>query len=59
MESSYPLPRPADDQRFTVGFVLNVADTLVSAGFPAMNGADLVRLQSALFEFIYESAPPM
>lgn len=59
MEGNYPLPRPTDDRRFTVGLILNVSDALGRAGFPAMTGLDLARLQSALFAFIYEPPPPM
>jgi hypothetical protein len=50
----YPMPAPADDDRFTHGFVFDVADVLKVHGFPPVrSGADLVRLQQALFAFLY------
>jgi hypothetical protein len=54
---TYPLPRPgADtDERFTIGLVLDVADVLTRHGYPRPAcGADLVRLQQALFAAIYQ-----
>jgi hypothetical protein len=60
-ESLYPLPRPAetgDDPRFTIGLDLDVAAVLVKHGYPPVaSGADLLRLQMALFEFLYIDRP--
>lgn len=54
---AYPLPRPDDDPRFTVGLALDVGKVLAAAGYPPIStGTDYVRLQQALFGFIYESA---
>lgn len=51
----YPLPAPADDPRFTVGLVLDVAAVLAGHGYPPLRaGADLVRFQQALFTTIYQ-----
>ncbi|MEH1125032.1 hypothetical protein [Micromonospora sp. CPCC 206061] len=51
----YPLPRPADDDRFTFGLVIDMADVLKLHGFPPIrSGTDLVRLQLALFHFLYD-----
>lgn len=55
MTARYPLPRPAHDERFTLGLVFDVAAVLQEAGFPPVaDGDDLVRLQQALFGFLYE-----
>lgn len=57
--SAYPLPRPVDDPRFTLGLVFDVAGVLSRAGYPDItSGADLVRLQQALFGFVYASTDP-
>ncbi|RGC66410.1 hypothetical protein C5N14_23725 [Micromonospora sp. MW-13] len=59
MSRRYPIPRPADDPRFTFGLALDVAQVLAAHGYPAMAepydgcGADLVDLQQALFSLIY------
>ena len=56
-DAQYPLPRPADarDSRFTFGMIRDVARVLADHGFPpADSGTDHVRLQQALFGFIYE-----
>jgi hypothetical protein len=51
---AYPLPQPADDSRFTVGLSLDVARVLEQHGYPKITeGMDLLRLQEALFRFIY------
>lgn len=53
-ERAYPLPRPDDDARFTLGLTLDVAKVLEEHGYPpVVAGADFVELQSALFRFIY------
>ena len=51
----YPVARPGcGDARFTYGLALDVAAVLVRHGFPQVRaGADLVRVQQALFELIY------
>lgn len=55
--SAYPIPRPEEDPRFTVGLVMDVAKVLAEHGFPPVtDGGDLVRLQQALFGFVYQEA---
>jgi hypothetical protein len=54
---AYPLPRPANntDTRFSVGLALDIAAVLTRHGYPPFTaGADLVRLQQALFGLIYQ-----
>lgn len=52
--SAYPLPRPADDPRFTVGLLADLADVLVAHGYPRpASGQDFITLQSAMFAFLY------
>ncbi|MEU5946344.1 hypothetical protein ABZ793_12370 [Micromonospora sp. NPDC047465] len=59
MTRRYPIPRPADDPRFTFGLVLDVAGVLAEHGYPSMAesydgcGPDLLALQDALFGLIY------
>ena len=56
-EPQYPLPRPDNDPRFTFGFIRDVAKVLDEHGYPpVIDGADHVRLQQALFGFLYEAA---
>jgi hypothetical protein len=54
---AYPIPRPAEgdsDPRFTFGLALDVARVLAGHGYPQVStGPDLVKLQTALFRFIY------
>ena len=50
---AYPLPRPDEDPRFTVGLHLDVAKVLQEHGYPEPSGVDLVDLGMALFRFIY------
>jgi hypothetical protein len=53
-DDSYPLPRPADDSRFTFGLIREVAQVLVKHGYPPVDsGPDNIRLQQALFRFLY------
>jgi hypothetical protein len=55
--SAYPIGRPADgaDARFTLGLTLDVAAVLTRHGYPPIiTGADLLRLQQALFTLIYQ-----
>lgn len=54
--SNYPIPRPDDDPRFTYGLTFDVAKVLTEYGYPPLaSGADFVRLQQALFGFIYKT----
>ncbi|MET0522643.1 MAG: hypothetical protein ABW156_11845 [Jiangellaceae bacterium] len=56
-DAKYPLPRPEDDSRFTFGLIRDVAKVLAEHGYPPVDsGDDHVRLQQALFGFIYEEA---
>jgi hypothetical protein len=53
----YPLPRPAADDRFTFGLLIDVLDVLETHGYPRpAAGGDLVELQLALFRFLYDTA---
>ena len=61
---AYPIRRPdrdADDgtdSRFSIGLSLDVAAVLTRHGFPPITtGADLVRVQQALFALIYQEKP--
>lgn len=55
---AYPLPQADDDPRFTFGLVLDVAELLVTHGYPRpAAGADWVELQQALFRFLYSPRP--
>jgi hypothetical protein len=54
---TYPIRRPdsGDDKRFTLGLALDIADVLARHGYPPLStGADLLRLQQALFALIYQ-----
>ncbi len=52
----YPLPRPTEDPRFTIGLALEVADLLARHGYPRPEGGqDIIELQQALFRFLYAS----
>jgi hypothetical protein len=54
---AYPIGRPTDraDSRFTIGLTLDVAAVLTRHGYPPITaGADLLRLQQALFALIYQ-----
>jgi hypothetical protein len=55
--AAYPIPRPrtGSDTRFTLGLALDVAEVLTRHGYPPLTaGADLLRLQQALFTTIYQ-----
>jgi len=55
--AAYPIPRPVtgSDARFTLGLALDVAEVLTRHGYPPLaRGADLLRLQQALFTTIYQ-----
>jgi hypothetical protein len=54
---AYPQPRPAtnDDTRFSLGLAFDVAAVLTRHGYPPLTaGADILRLQQALFGLIYQ-----
>lgn len=56
-DRTYPLPRPDDDPRFTLGLAVAVADVLAAHGYPPItSGRDYVELQQALFGFLYAQA---
>jgi hypothetical protein len=58
-DPAYPIPRPraAGDARFTLGLTLDVAAVLARHEYPPLtSGADLLRLQQALFTTIYQPA---
>jgi hypothetical protein len=55
--AAYPIPRPrtGNDTRFTLDLALDVAKVLTRHGYPRIAcGADLLRLQQALFTTIYQ-----
>jgi hypothetical protein len=53
-ERAYPLPEVDDDERFTFGVVVDVAEVLTRHGYPKpATGRDLVALQQALYRFLY------
>ena len=57
-EPVYPVAGPVDgdDVRFTYGLALDVAAVLARHGYPPVRtGRDLLRVQRALFELIYEA----
>lgn len=58
-------PRPAypldvadgNDPRFTLGVVIDIAGVLAAHGYPPITaGADIVRLQQALYGYLYGAA---
>ncbi|MFJ2399788.1 hypothetical protein ACIOUE_00690 [Streptomyces xanthochromogenes] len=52
-----PIERPEDDPRFTLGLALDVAEVLHQHGYPQItSGMDMVKLQTALFGFLYGRA---
>jgi len=57
---AYPIGRPAGhDARFCCGLALDVATVLHRYGYPAVcTGADLLRVQQALFNLIYQEKTP-
>jgi hypothetical protein len=58
---AYPIARPATghDARFCVGLAIDVAAVLHRHGYPPVcTGADLARLQHALFTLIYQEQIP-
>lgn len=52
----YPLPRPDDDPRFTIGLLADLVAVLEAHGYPKPTaGGDLVALQQAIFRFLYDT----
>jgi hypothetical protein len=57
---AYPISRPTDstDNRFTIGLALDITAVLTRHGYPPITtGADLLRVQQALFTLIYQEKP--
>ena len=53
-QTVYPLPRAEDDPRFTVGLLSDLRDVFERHGYPKVaEGRDIVRLQQAMFGFLY------
>jgi hypothetical protein len=53
-DAQYPLARPAEDPRFTFGLIYEIGKLITEHGYPRVDGGvDHVRLQQALFGFIY------
>jgi hypothetical protein len=52
-----PLPRPADDPRFTYRLVFDIADGLATHGDPRPAHTDWADLMPALFRFLYQPNP--
>jgi len=53
---AFPItPRPANDDRFTVGLITDIRDVLSEHGYDIseFDGRDMVELQVALFRFLY------
>lgn len=51
----YPLATPEGDPKFTFGLLADVAAVLADHGYPPLRaGADLIRLQQALFTTLYQ-----
>jgi hypothetical protein len=52
------MPAPGHDSRFTAGLTIDVGKVLAEHGYPPIRtGPDYVRLQQALFGFLYTLAP--
>ena len=52
----YPMPVLENDDRFTFGLVLDVADVLHRHRYPKLtSGDDFVALQQVLFRFLYDT----
>ncbi|MFB9367250.1 hypothetical protein [Kitasatospora albolonga] len=55
----YPLPALDDDFRFTFGLLSDIAAVVAGHGYPPVtSGPDLIRLQQALFSFLYSKDVP-
>lgn len=54
-DRTYPLPATGEDPRFTFGLLVDVADVLVTAGYPKFTGLDLAALQQTLYRFLHTS----
>jgi len=53
ISSTYPLPTPPTDPRFTFGLTYDIAKVIEAAGYPPVRGADIIELQQALYRFLY------
>ena len=54
----YPIPAPENDSRFTFGLISDIGTVLAEHGYPPIRtGTDFVRLQQALFGFLYTLTP--
>lgn len=54
MGAAFPVQMPsAEDERFTFGLLINVADVLARHGYPRAEGIDLVDLRQAPYCFLY------
>lgn len=54
----YPMPAPGHDSRFTFGLISDVGKALAAHGYPPIRTCtDHVRLQQALFDFLYTLTP--
>lgn len=55
--SAYPIrPVPADDTRFSFGLTHDLAQLIERAGYPPIASGDFIRLQQALYRFLYGEA---
>lgn len=53
-EHNYPVkPGDGNAERFTAGLWIDVAKVLRDHGYPDFQGADLVDLQMALYDFVF------
>lgn len=53
---TYPLASPrANDRRFTVELIRDVAATLCRHGYPSFAGADVLHLRNRLYTIIYQT----
>lgn len=58
VDTQYPVDpiEDAEDPRFTFGLIRDVAGLLADKGYPKVeNSQDFVRLQQALYEFLYST----
>jgi hypothetical protein len=58
VDTQYPVDptEDAEKPRFTFGLIRDVAELLADKGYPKVeNNQDFVRLQQALYEFLYST----
>ena len=56
-QAVYPLPRTEEDPRFNIGLLSDLRHVLAKHGYPKVTeGRDIIRLQQALFGFLYGTA---